>query len=137
MSTEVGLVIAYDDRYRHMIWFGTEARNSGLEEIARVNIGHISFGIDGSGKRHGVRGIYCGGIPEVFTTQACEQIVAVNQIFCGEQIQGQQRDCLVNKRKDRHRYESAVKGRLNCFSHRFLAILVIDGSNLSNQVGAA
>ena len=78
LSTEVGLVIAYDDRYRHMVWFGTEARNSGLEEIAGVNVGHISFGIDGSGKRHGVRGIYCGGIPELFATRACEQIIAVN-----------------------------------------------------------
>ena len=65
LSTEVGLVIAYDDRYWHMVGFGTEARDSGLEEIAGVNVGHISFGIDGSGKRHGVRDIYCGGIPEL------------------------------------------------------------------------
>ena len=86
LPTEVGLVIADNNRGRVMIWFGTEARHSGLEEITRVNFRHFSFEINRGRSGRSVGDIYCGRIPKVFASCASEKIIVVKYSFGGEKI---------------------------------------------------
>ena len=79
LATETGLDIANNnDSEGGVIWLVTEASNSGLKEIARVNVCHVSFGINRSWNGHGVGIIYGGRIPKLSATGASENIIVIN-----------------------------------------------------------
>ena len=78
MATETGLAIANNNRSGDVSWLGTEASNSGLKEIARVNVSHVSFGVNRSWNGHGVEIIYGGRTPKLSATGASENIIVIN-----------------------------------------------------------